>query len=128
MELRQKEIKLLIHHYKELDKKALGYAELSPNAVQIVNLDQESLTPRMIKEIIDLLGVDVSKIIDRNSDTFIDKFKNVELSEEDWLRVLSEKNDLIKTPIVLSEDKNMIVDAPSRLLEFRDEYLKPVEK
>ncbi|WP_137091455.1 arsenate reductase family protein [Mangrovivirga cuniculi] len=128
MEKHSKEIKLITHHKKSFDKKAMGYAKLTPNAVQEVNLDETKLTPRMIKEIVDELGIEINDIVDRDSDLFKNEYEGVDLSKDDWLKVLSEKSELLKTPIVLSNNESFIVDTPSRLLEFREKYFKTETK
>ena len=94
------------------DRTALGYAKAVQGFVlKERDTRRETFTERQLKGIADKLGVTPFDLIDKKSDLYRRKYRDVSLSEDDVLTVIKQEPELLRTPIVLYHDHGSFVDS-----------------
>jgi|SRR5690606_8338917 arsenate reductase len=105
MDITDNEILLIYNSEKLSDRKALGYAKsLRGYKVKERDIVRDALTETQLKEVANRLGVLPNELVDRESDVYRDKFRDVNVSENDLLIALKNEPDLLRTPIALYAD------------------------
>lgn len=74
-------------------------------------------TAEELREIIHLLGIPADALI-RKGEPEYQVFKNRQLSDEAWIRVMVEHPKLIERPIVIKEGKAALGRPPERILSI----------
>jgi len=120
MEFNPREVTIIYNFNKQGDREALTYAKQMAQNVNEVDISKNPLTERQMAQLLDKLGVGVEKIIDKKSDVYREKYKNVEMHETDWLGALKHEPNMMKTPIGFLNDKSIICDLPSHILSLDD--------
>lgn len=112
MELSQGEYLLIYKDGIHEDKKVRGYA-LAMDRIKVNEWDIMSnpLTQSQIKEVADLIGVEVAKLYDP-----ADARNPGDYDEEQLLKIMANDPSQMRTPIILSKEKSFIVDSPYDLV------------
>ncbi len=116
METKENELKLYYNSAKKRDRETLGYAESLDVRLNDRDLSKNNLTPRQFAELAESLGTEVRGLVDENADMFLNELKDKKFSEEEWLKLLSNNPDLVKTPVALIGKKVYYVDSPFNLI------------
>ena len=91
--------------------------QLTPH-IREIDIRKDKLSMTHLIEVLGKLDRRAEDIVDKDSDPFKEKFHNVELAEEEWLKAIVANPDMLYTPIVFLGDRGMIVDTPSRVLDL----------
>ena len=75
-------------------------------------------TQKEIKALLGMLGMKAEDIVRKKESLFKEKFANKKLTEEQWIKVLSENPILIERPIIVKGNKAIIGRPPEKVLEF----------
>lgn len=86
----------------------LEYLDENGVPFEIINIIEEPLSPLEIKTVLKKLNQSVSDIIRKNEKLYLEKFADKNLSEEEWINVLSENPSLIQRPILIKGSVAMI--------------------
>ena len=79
----------------------------------------------MLREILSKLELPVDYMIRKNERLFKEEYKDKQLTDEEWMKVLSQNPSLIERPIVVKDDQAVIGRPPenvSKLLSNPDGY------
>lgn len=116
MNAQENEMKFIYNSEKYNDSKALGYAETANKKVNVHDVSKESLTQTQIAELAEKMKISVKELVDKNDELYLSKYKDKDLPNEEWLKVLEEKPSLIKTPIAMTSKKTFYVDDPYKFV------------
>lgn len=75
---------------------------------EIIDIVAHPLSELELKTVLKKLGMNVHEIIRKNEALFKEKYANKNLSDEEWLTVLSENPSLIQRPILIKDSVAMI--------------------
>jgi arsenate reductase len=97
---------------------ALGLLESNQCEVTIRNYLENPPTVTELKELLEKLHCRVFDLVRKSEPLFTEKFSGLELTEEQWIQVLSEHPILIERPIVVDGEKALIGRPPVKVLEL----------
>jgi len=106
------EILLIFDSNDFQNRETKGYASaLSDHKIKEIDLSKDSLTEKQIGQLSEMLG-GINAIINKNKAKFQDQFANSDLDDADWLKLLSQNQDLIQSPIALYPNKAEFIKSP----------------
>ncbi len=95
------------------------------NIIQNHGLDPEIVlyleTPpsrQEIKDVLKKLGISASELVRKEEKLFKETYRNKEVTEEEWIRILADNPKLIQRPIVIKGSKAIIGRPPERVEVF----------
>ncbi|WP_017731428.1 ArsC/Spx/MgsR family protein [Nafulsella turpanensis] len=100
------------------DKNTYNLVKQLTEHINDIDVRKNMPNSRQLIEMLDKLGRRAQDLVDKGSTTYKEKFSDVELSEEEWLKALVANPEMLYTPIVFLGDRGMIVDTPSRVLDL----------
>lgn len=86
----------------------LEYLDENGVPFEMINFMEEPLTVSEIKTLLKKMNQNVFHIIRKSEKLYMEKFANKNLSEEEWIRVLSENPSLIQRPILIKGSVAML--------------------
>ncbi|NML57644.1 ArsC/Spx/MgsR family protein [Chryseobacterium cheonjiense] len=86
----------------------LEYLDENGVPFEIINMMEEPLSVQEIKTVLKKLNQNVSDIIRKNEKLYLEKYAGKNLSEEEWIQVLSENPSLIQRPILIKGSVAML--------------------
>ncbi|MEA1851138.1 ArsC/Spx/MgsR family protein [Chryseobacterium sp. MHB01] len=86
----------------------LEYLDENGVPFEIINIVEEPLTVQEIKSVLKKLNQNVFHIIRKNEKLYLEKYAGKNLSEEEWIKVLSENPSLIQRPILIKGSVAML--------------------
>ena len=121
MEFNDKEI--VIYYKPEIKKDSNTYVLASQITSHIRDIDvlNEKLTSTQLKKVVDMLGLPIEDLIERDSDIYKRMYKDKAFDEAGWLSVLVQNPDLLRTPIVFKGKRGILIETPSNVLSLDDE-------
>jgi arsenate reductase-like glutaredoxin family protein len=103
---------------KRSDGEALGYARpLKPHSLEI-DLTKDNITSTQLMEIANKLGVSVSELVDRESDMYKEQYNGMDFDDNNWLTLLTQNPELLRTPIIFNGDQGIIADSGRDVIKF----------
>lgn len=84
------------------------------------NIAKEPLTGTQLLTLSNKLQLSLDKMVDKECDLYKNSLQNVNYDEADWVQVLTEHPELLKTPIVERGNEIMIAQNPTDVLKFKD--------
>lgn len=75
-------------------------------------------TQKEIKDLLKKLGMKAEEIVRKGEVLYKEKYKNKEISEAEWIQILSVNPILIERPIIVNGDRAVIGRPPERVLEL----------
>lgn len=110
MKAKDNEILLIYNSEKYEDRKAKGYADtLKDHALNERDITKNNLTETQIAEIARDMNVDISELIDKNSDLYLHQLKDKGFSESELTKLIVKNPELLKTPIAYKGSKAFFV-------------------
>lgn len=100
------------------DKEALGYARPLRNHSHEIDITKDNITSTQLMEIIEALGVDIEALVDKESDLYQEKYKDMSFDTNNWLTIMTQNPEIIKTPIVFVGDRGMIVESGRDVIQL----------
>lgn len=107
-----------IYHNPRCAKSRAGlqYIEENGYATEIVNYIKDGISEAEIRNIMKLTGMSAFDLVRTQDKIYRADYKDVELSDDEWVKVLSEKPQLLKRPIVVN-GKKAIWAQPADLID-----------
>ena len=121
MEFKEREIVIFYKPNIKKDSNTYVLASQISNHIRDIDVLKEKLTSTQLKKIIDLLGLPIEDLIERDSDIYKRMYQDKAFDEAGWLSVLVQNPDLLRTPIVFKGKKGMLIETPSNVLSLDDE-------
>ena len=110
MTIKDNEIILIYDSEDVQDREALGYAEsLKHYEIKALDTRKHRFTELQIVEIADLLGINLSELINEQSETYLTEYAKVKLDRSGILRALRAHTEMMKTPIALLKGRGQIM-------------------
>jgi arsenate reductase len=86
--------------------------EHTDEEVEVIEYMKTTPTVAELKEIVDLIGINPEALVRKKEDLYKNEFKDKQLSDSEWLEVLSKHPELIERPIVVKDGKALIGRPP----------------
>ncbi len=103
---------------KRSEEEALGYARPLKEHSFELDLTKDNLTSTQLMEIANKLGVGIGDMVDRESDLYREKFNGMDFDDNNWLTLLTQNPELLRTPIVFNGEQGMIVESGRDVIKF----------
>jgi arsenate reductase len=100
-------------------KTALGLLkEETDEEIELYEYYREAPTQKELRELLQMLGLKAEQIVRRKESLYKEKFADKNLTQKEWIKVLSQHPILIERPIVIKDGKAIIGRPPERVLEL----------
>lgn len=110
---------ITIYHNPRCSKsrEALAILETKKADFKVVKYMDDLLSVEKLREIIQILKIEPMELIRPNESIWKEKYKNLELSDDDIIIALAKHPKLIERPIVVNGDKAAICRPVERILD-----------
>jgi len=88
-----------------IDAELVLYLETPPNTAELAGLVKK-------------LGISAQQLIRQSEQVYKDNFRNIEMTEEQWLEAMNKHPKLIERPIVVNGDRAALGRPPENVLEI----------
>ncbi len=88
---------------------------LEPEVIRYLDMPP---TKEELRSLLKKLGLKAEELVRKGEALYKERYKGKELSEEDWLDVLSQNPRLIERPIVVKGSKAVLGRPPEKVLEL----------
>ena len=117
MEIDKAEIMFIYNSATYSDRVALGYAKaIKKYKLKEFDIAKDFFTETQLKEIANRLKVSPRELINRQSDIYVDRYADTNLSEGDILVALKREPLLMRTPIMLYNDWGQFINSQYDLI------------
>lgn len=104
-------------------KQTLVYAKTMGVEVLVIDISKTPITGTHIFEIANRLGMEIKDLIYRdnnilNSKSEILHLDELNLSSEDWIKMIQNNPEILKQPIAIRGDKTILVVTPTDILQI----------
>lgn len=99
-------------------KQALAYAKSEGLAIQPIDILKTQLTGTQIAELANRLGIEVKDLVNQEHPAYAKKFEHVELSSDDWIKMIRQNPEIMKQPIALRGNHTILVETPSDIMKI----------
>ena len=101
----------------------LVYAKALGVPVLTIDISKTPITGSQIFEIANRLGMEIKDLIYRDNDVFNSKSEPINLealnlSSEDWIKMIQKNPEILKQPIAIRGDKTILVVTPTDILQL----------
>ncbi|KUJ55733.1 ArsC/Spx/MgsR family protein [Chryseobacterium aquaticum] len=86
----------------------LEYLDENGVPFEIINIVEDPLSVLELKTVLKKLNEDVSHIIRKEEKLYLEKYAGKDLTEDEWLKILSENPSLIQRPILIKGSVAML--------------------
>ncbi len=101
-------IKVLHNNSCSKSRAILEHLDENNVAFEIIDIVEDPLSEMEIKTVLKKLNLNVHDIIRTGEKLYKDQFAGQELSEDEWIKILSENPSLIQRPIIIKGSVAMI--------------------
>ncbi|MDH4091039.1 MAG: glutaredoxin [Cyclobacteriaceae bacterium] len=115
-----RELYLIYNPDAELDRKVHALAYSVNSVVHEIDVMRKTITPLHWKEILNLLHVGPSSLINNGHPDYNRLIAGKDFSEDDYLEVLFQNPQLVKGPIGVLHDRAVLCDDPNDILRLDD--------
>lgn len=99
-------------------KQTLAYAKSEGLAINPIDILKTPLTGTQIAELATRLGLEVKDLVNQDHPAYAKKFEPVELSTDDWIKMIKHNPEIMKQPIALRGDQTILVETPSDIIKI----------
>jgi arsenate reductase len=109
---------LQILHNPRCSKSRAGLKLLEDKGLnpEVIKYIDTPLSPDTFKDILNRLGMKPIDVIRKNEDLYKQKYKDKELSDDEWIEVMINNPRLIERPIVINGNK-AVIGRPAEVIE-----------
>lgn len=106
-----------IYHNPRCRKCREGLRYLQEKGIQPVIIDYMSspLTEDEISDLVKLLGIRPIDMVRTHEELFKKELKNKNFTDQEWIKILAENPQLIKRPIVVTNQKAVLGQSPEAI-------------
>jgi len=111
---------ITIYHNSRCSKSNAALKEVTLNGepFEVVNYLETVPSIAELKSIIVKLNLKPVDLVRKNEKVYLEQFKDRELSDEEWIKVLHENPILIQRPIIVNGDKAVIARSDDAIDEI----------
>ena len=108
---------LKIYHNPRCKKSRAGLEYLQSKNVEfeVVEYLKNPLTEKEIRDLLNLLNKKPIEIVRTQEDIFKKEYKGLNLSDDEWIKILTNNPKLIQRPIVAKKHKAVIGQPPQNI-------------
>lgn len=101
-----------IYHNPRCRKSREGLSFLQGKGVDIIVIEylKKGISIEDLREIVLKLNISPKDLVRKNEEIFKKELKNLDLNDEEWIKVISENPVLLRRPVVLAKHKGVIGD------------------
>lgn len=122
------EIKLFFHSENSIGKQVQAYVLASEKKILTIDISKTNVTGTQWKELAEGLGLPVSELINKEHPDFVQNYgDNIDLEEEDWLKILDKKPEVLTTPIAIIGHQYVQLTSPSDFVKYIEPDSKDVK-
>jgi arsenate reductase len=99
-------------------KQTLAYAKTEGWPIQEIDIIKNPPNGTQLAELADRLGVGIKDLVNQNHPAFTSKFEPLELSSEDWIKLIRHNPEIMKQPIALRGNITILVETPTDILRI----------
>ena len=115
------EIKLYYHSENSLGKQTNAYVQSSDKKILAIDIAQTKVTGTQWIELARKLGFRVDQLINKQHPDFEQNYgKNVNMQEEDWLKVLDKMPITLTYPIAIIGKKYVQLKGPADFVKYME--------
>jgi arsenate reductase len=109
-----------IYHNSRCGKSRTAMQILQEKEIEfeVIEYLKTPLNQNQIKALLKKLGMNAMDLIRKNEELYKTNFKDLQLSEKDWIKVLAENPILIERPIIENNERAIIARPPELVEEF----------
>lgn len=109
-----------IYHNSRCGKSRTAMQILQEKEIEfeVIEYLKTPLNQNQIKALLKKLGIKAMDLIRNNEELYKTNFKDLQLSEKDWIKVLAENPILIERPIIENDERAIIARPPELVEEF----------
>jgi arsenate reductase len=110
----------IIYHNPRCQKSRTALQELEERGedIQVIEYLKDTPSVKELKELCAKLGIKPFDLIRKSEPLFKDKYKDEELSDAQWFKILAEHPILMERPIVVKGSKALIAREAGVLTKF----------
>lgn len=111
---------IIIYHNSRCSK-SRGALELLREAAvphEVHYYLEHPLTERDIRALLKKLNIPAEELVRKHEPLYKEEYRDKELGEDDWIRILAQHPRLIERPVVVNGDRAVIARPPERLHEI----------
>jgi len=115
------QIVMEIYHHPRCSKSRAGLQYLEENGyqVEVKNYMKDGITEEEIRSIMTKTGMPAFGLVRENDALYKEKFRDQPISEEQWVKILSENPRLLKRPIVINGNEAVFAQPPGKIEKLR---------
>ena len=104
----------IIYHNPKCRKSRAGldYIRHHSNNPEVREYIRDGITPDEINNLLKMLGIKPAELVRTQEDYYRENLKDRQLTDQEWVNILSENPRLIRRPIVVSNGRAVIADPP----------------
>ncbi len=112
--------KVMIYHNPRCQKSRTALQELEDRGeeVQVIEYLKQTPSVKELKELCAKLQLKPIDLVRKSEPLYKEEYKNQELTDAQWLKILTEHPILIERPIVVKGSKALIAREPGVLTKF----------
>lgn len=119
------EIKLFFHSGSSIGKQIQAYVLASERKVLTIDISKTKVTGTQWTELAKGLELPISGLINKEHPDFTQYYdKNIDLDDEDWLKILDKNPQVLSTPIAIIGKSYVQLNSPSDFIK----YIEPDSK
>jgi arsenate reductase len=109
-----------IYHNSRCGKSRTAMQILQEKEIEfeVIEYLKTPLNQNQIKALLKKLGMNAMDLIRKNEELYKTNFKDLQLSEKDWIKVLAENPILIERPIIENNERAIIARPPELVEDF----------
>ncbi|HKJ41756.1 MAG TPA: polyphosphate kinase 1 [Sunxiuqinia sp.] len=115
------QIAMKIYHNPRCSKSRAGLKYLEENDFKVteINYMKEGISPEEIESILNKTGMSAIELVRTQEDLYKKEYKGKEISDEEWINILSENPRLLQRPIVVNGKKAILAQPPELIEKIR---------
>ncbi|MGB5170963.1 MAG: hypothetical protein WBN69_05990 [Eudoraea sp.] len=99
-------------------KQTLAYAKTEGWPILEIDILKTPLTGTQIAELSDRLGILVKDLVNQKHPSYTDKFGPMELSSDDWIKMIIHNPEIMKQPIAIRGNISILIETPTDILKI----------
>lgn len=119
------EIKLYFHSGSSIGKQIQAYVSASERKILAIDISKTKVTGTQWTELAKGLNLSISDLINKEHPDFTSNYEeDIDLDEEDWLKILDKHPEVLTTPIAIIGKRFVQLHSPSDFIK----YIEPDSK
>lgn len=115
MDISNKEVVVLLSGNEVLNKQVLAHSKSLKLPVNVQEQLNGPVTSTLYSLILEYGDMDPKHLLDRSDPKYQSDLRGKDLSNDEWVRVLQQRPDLLRAPIAIRGDRVLVCENPSSI-------------